>query len=426
MRRRVYLGNLVSTNAAHPWSPTNNWDFVEMTITPLKQVVFVAGPSTHVRSGIKLCTRLVEKFPSAFVSMYIFESFIHQSEEYLSTQSRLVRACADAEYCGLVHGSLWKLRAWPWGQVVRKRWAALDLAERPGKPGSVEEIFDQVLSSQFCASFLPVFCNLQKRWNYQRDHMDMAIVSEAHELELVLANALTKPFRPPCAGPPLDLFPKTQNVSTSGDPVVSFLNRAYTSLSMGHLKIIIAEVLAQGFKVAFALSSDGAKAAGLDGDYVEILTRGGNAIFPEWVNQLEVLSHPAILLFLNSRWLELNNRYVHTVSIRFQESHKSTQGDHLTNTIQLTKQHNCGYELFQTCTGAAKSTSLARGGDLIIYGTDEAAREEIRAMLDATRGARGVQQRLNARALGEVVFQSIGKGGSGDCALGELGRAIGL
>ncbi|KAG8694281.1 hypothetical protein FRC08_008583 [Ceratobasidium sp. 394] len=104
----------------------------------------------------------------------------------------------------------------------------------------------------------------------------------------------------------------------------------------------------------------------------------------------------------------------------------SLAGDHSTNTIQLTKRHECGYELFQIRTGAAKSTALARGGDLIIYGTDEAAREEIRAMLDATRGARGVQQRLNARALREVVVQSVGKGGGGDRTLGELGRAIGL
>ncbi|KAG8694283.1 hypothetical protein FRC08_008585 [Ceratobasidium sp. 394] len=74
-----------------------------MTITPLKQVVFVAGPwSIHVRSSIKSSTGLVEKFPTVFISMYIFESHIHQSEEYLSAQPPLarehihpIRACAN-------------------------------------------------------------------------------------------------------------------------------------------------------------------------------------------------------------------------------------------------------------------------------------------------------------------------------------------
>ncbi|KAG8735735.1 hypothetical protein FRC10_010218 [Ceratobasidium sp. 414] len=107
---------------------------------------------------------------------------------------------------------------------------------------------------------------------------------------------------------------------------------------MGHLKIIIAEILAQGFRLVFTLSSDGAKAGGLDSEYVEKLTSGGNAIFPDWVTSW-------------SCWIT-----------------------RATNRPTPSKSQNSmtGYELLQIRTGAAKNTAYTRGGDFTIHGTDEA------------------------------------------------------
>ncbi|KAG9078589.1 hypothetical protein FS749_009354 [Ceratobasidium sp. UAMH 11750] len=250
-------------------------------------------------------------------------------------------------------------------------------------------------------------------------------------MEPVVANAFTKPLRLFCVGPPFDPLPKTPNLTSpnSNDSILSFLNRAYAELgsrsviyiafgtisfplpqSMDHLKIVIAEILAQVFRVVSALSSGGAKA-------------GANAIFPEWMDQFGVLGHPVIHYFLtHGGWDSVTESLVHGVPMIIW----SLAGDHSTNTIQLTKRHECGYELFQIRTGAAKSIRSVNYQIAASSKGSEAAREEIRAMLDATRGARGVQQRLNARALREVVVQSVGKGGGGDRTLGELGRAIGL
>jgi hypothetical protein len=62
--------------------------------------------------------------------------------------------------------------------------------------------------------------------------------------------------------------------------------------SIPHLMIIIDEILAQGFRLVFALSSHSAKAGGLCADYIRRMTKAGSAIFPEWATQLEVLEHP--------------------------------------------------------------------------------------------------------------------------------------
>ncbi|KAG8694282.1 hypothetical protein FRC08_008584 [Ceratobasidium sp. 394] len=125
-------------------------------------------------------------------------------------------------------------------------------------------------------------------------------------MEPVVANAFTKPLRLFCVGPPFDPLPKTPNLTSpnSNDSILSFLNRAYAELgsrsviyiafgtisfplpqSMDHLKIVIAEILAQVFRVVSALSSGGAKAVGLDGEYIEKLTRGQMRSFPSgWIS----------------------------------------------------------------------------------------------------------------------------------------------
>jgi hypothetical protein len=60
--------------------------------------------------------------------------------------------------------------------------------------------------------------------------------------------------------------------------------------SARHLEILIEEILAHGFRLVFALSSD---SAGVSEEFKErVAGKGGNAIFPEWTDQLRVLEHP--------------------------------------------------------------------------------------------------------------------------------------
>ena len=104
----------------------------------------------------------------------------------------------------------------------------------------------------------------------------------------------------------------------------------------------------------------------------------------------------------------------------------SLQGDQPTNTLQIAAQHDCGFELIQVRTGPAKSTAYQRDSDIIVSGTDEAVRSEIRKVLDISKGGRGEQQRRNTKALGEVVMKSLEKGGSADENLGRFGELLGL
>jgi hypothetical protein len=94
--------------------------------------------------------------------------------------------------------------------------------------------------------------------------------------------------------------------------------------------------------------------------------------------------------------------------------------------MQIAAQHDCGFELIQIRTGAARTVAYGRDGDISIVGSEEAVRGEIQKVLRLTKGARGVQQRLNVKALGKVMRESVGKGGSGDVALERLGKVIGL
>jgi hypothetical protein len=96
--------------------------------------------------------------------------------------------------------------------------------------------------------------------------------------------------------------------------------------------------------------------------------------------------------------------------------------------MQIATQHDCGFELIQVRTGTAKSTAYTRDSDTPtqVHGTDDAVRNEVKRVLGLSKGARGVQQRVNVRALGKVMRESIGVGGSGDLALERFGRDIGL
>lgn len=106
--------------------------------------------------------------------------------------------------------------------------------------------------------------------------------------------------------------------------------------------------------------------------------------------------------------------------------HLSLQGDQPTNVLQIAAQHDCGFELLQVRTGPAKSIAYQRDMDIVVSGTDEAVRSEIRKVLEMSKGRRGDQQRRNTKALGKVILKSLAKGGSADMDLGRLGELFGL
>ncbi|CAE6482187.1 unnamed protein product [Rhizoctonia solani] len=58
-----------------------------MTFTPLKHIVFVPGPSWgHLRPGLKTSLRMVEKFETLFISLFVYHTEIHKAIKYLSAQ----------------------------------------------------------------------------------------------------------------------------------------------------------------------------------------------------------------------------------------------------------------------------------------------------------------------------------------------------
>lgn len=141
----------------------------------------------------------------------------------------------------------------------------------------------------------------------------------------------------------------SQKLSLGGDvresAVRDFLDRAYNergahsviyisfgtiffpkSDSIGHLNIILEEILSQGFRLIFTQSSAAAKSTGLNAAIFEKAVTSKQAIFPQWTNQAEVLEHPVsrkslicwfmltcfllkgYTLFSITRWMELYYR----------------------------------------------------------------------------------------------------------------------
>ncbi|KAG8735738.1 hypothetical protein FRC10_010221 [Ceratobasidium sp. 414] len=283
----------------------------------------------------------------------------------------------------------------------------------PGLPPHYEH--EQMPQSQ--PLLLPTITQIHGRWMAVEDQVDLAVFNSVYEMEPIaaeaVANTLSKPITALCIGLAADLPPVTPQLDPStSDPVLAFMNRAYTDLgahsviyaafgnfffppvqSLGHLKIVIEEIIAQGLRLVFVVKPENAKITGLDEEYLEKLTKGGNAIFPEWTKQLEVLEHP---------------------------------GDQPTNAMQIARQLDCGFELIQIRTGSAKSVAFGVNGDIPIVGSDEDVRGEIQRVFKMSKGERGAQQRLNIQALGKLARESSMPGGSADVALETLGKAIGL
>ncbi|KAG8735736.1 hypothetical protein FRC10_010219 [Ceratobasidium sp. 414] len=327
--------------------------------------------------------------------------------------------------------------------------------QEPGAEKPIEEIFHEVLSDrvvripglppfyeheqipQVLPPVLPLVAQLQARWNNMRDQMEIALLSGTYEMEPIAAQAcataFTRPVRPFCVGPSVDLPPAPPAKS---DSTLEFLDQAHAELgphsviyisfgtvffplpqSTCHLEIIVEEIVARGFRLVFALSSEQAV---VSGELIGRMTEAGSAIFPRWTNQLKVLEHPAIHYFMShGGWNSTTEAIVRNVPMIIWPF----AGDQPTNTLQIATQHDCAFELIQVRTGAAKSTAYP---NTPIVGTDEAVQSEIKNVLEMSKGARGKQQKMNVEGLGRVMRESIGKGGSGDIALGEFGRLIGL
>ncbi|KAF8605588.1 UDP-Glycosyltransferase/glycogen phosphorylase, partial [Ceratobasidium sp. AG-I] len=193
--------------------------------------------------------------------------------------------------------------------------------------------------------------------------------------------------------------------------------------SIEHLNIILEEIIAHGYRMLFALSSATAKSTGLNTQFIDKVTAAGQAIFPDWANQADVLEHPVIHYFVShAGWNSAIESVVRGVPMIFWPF----AGDQATNAMQFATQHDCGFELIQVRTGLAMSVAYQQDSDVIVYGTNEAVRDEIKKVLALSKGPRGKQQRQNTKALGEMVLGSLAKGGSADENLGRLGQLLGL
>ncbi|KAG9091803.1 hypothetical protein FRC07_011785 [Ceratobasidium sp. 392] len=314
----------------------------------------------------------------------------------------------------------------------------------PGLPPHYEH--EQV--TQLVADMLPLINVLRKRWEQMLDHTDTAVFTSVYEMEPVVAeacaDAFPKPLKSFCVGLAADLPPPVTPHfdSDSSDPVLSFMNHAYTELgphsvvyiafgtvffpppeSSRHLKILIEETLAHGLRIVFSVKPEYARTAGLDEEYLEKLTKSEQAMFPGWVKQLEVLEHPALHYFVShGGWNSTTEAIVRGVPMIFWP----VAGDQPTNSMHVARQHDCGFELMQVRTGPAKSVAYGMFGDVRITGSTEAVRAEVRKVLEMTKGARGVQQRLNVKELGKIARRSSEVGGSGDVALEMFGKQMGL
>ncbi|ELU42308.1 UDPGT domain-containing protein [Rhizoctonia solani AG-1 IA] len=282
------------------------------------------------------------------------------------------------------------------------------------------------------------FVYLIARWKNMVKHIDTVFCSTTFEMEPLVAAALPgafgKSLKTYCVGPSVDLVPPHQPDPKS--PVTQFLDRAYVEngahsviyisfgtvffplpSSMPHLMAALDEVAKAGFKFVFALSS---KSATLDKSWMDAHIEAGNAVFPEWANQTAVLEHPVRLGTLIADCSKSNRR--------------SSAGNPLlfiSRWVELVHRGDCAWRSDDLLadnvrTGAARSTAYRNSSEVEIVGTEEAVRDEMRQILKMSKGTRGKHQRMNIRMLGKVVTDSLGPGGSGDIALEQFGRQIGL
>ncbi|ELU44042.1 hypothetical protein AG1IA_01929 [Rhizoctonia solani AG-1 IA] len=273
------------------------------------------------------------------------------------------------------------------------------------------------LVTQYLPFAPPLVSSLAARRENMLKYIDAMICCTTLEMEPIsagaLSNALSQPLSPFFIGPAVDL-PSPQQPDPDS-PVTQFLDRTYAEKgshsvvyvafgtvffpppsSTSHLMAALDEIPKAGLRFIFALSSRGAQ---VDQSWIDAHIRAGNAIFPEWTNQTQVLEHPVGLL---------------------------DPSDQPANASQIASVHNCGFELLQVRTGPAKSAAYRNGAEVKIVGSDDAVREEMRGILELTKGPRGEHQRANTRLLGKAIANSLAPGGSADIELEKFGKMMGL
>ncbi|KAJ1302255.1 hypothetical protein OPQ81_001074 [Rhizoctonia solani] len=297
------------------------------------------------------------------------------------------------------------------------------------------------LNTQYLPFIPPFVAFMVPRMKNMLKHVDTLVCCTTFEVEPVSATSLSSAFNksitPFFIGPSVDLASPYQPDPES--PVTQFLNRAYTEKgahsviyvafgtaffplpsSMSHLTAALDEIPKAGFRFIFALSSARAQ---VDKSWMDAHIRAGNAIFPEWTNQTAVLEHPAIHYFLShGGWNSSTEALVRGVPMIFWPF----IGDQPTNSMQIATVNDCGFELLQVRTGPAKSRAYRSGSEVEIVGTDDAVREEMRSILEASKGPRGRHQRTNTRVLGKVIADSLAPSGSGETGLEKFGVALEL
>ncbi|KAF8736073.1 Glycosyltransferase family 1 protein, partial [Rhizoctonia solani] len=273
------------------------------------------------------------------------------------------------------------------------------------------------------------------------NHIDQVAFCTTFEIEPISATSITTAFKRPII--PFFIGPAVDTVSPRKlDPelaVTQFLDRAYVQggahsviyvafgtavfplpSTRSHLMAVLDEIPKAGFKFVFTLSSE---SAGVDQAWMDAHIEAGNAVFPSWVNQTAVLEHPAIHYFLShGGWNSSTEALVRGVPFIFWPF----MANQPTNAIQIANVHDCGFELLQIRTGPAQSTAYRNSAEVKIIGTVDAARKEMKHILELSKGPRGEHQRANVRMLGKVVADSLGRGGSGDVGLENLGKALSL
>ncbi|KAJ1302252.1 hypothetical protein OPQ81_001072 [Rhizoctonia solani] len=305
----------------------------------------------------------------------------------------------------------------------------------PGIPPHYEwEFATQELP--FMQSLVP---HMLSRWKNMVQGVDSVICCSTFEFEPITSAALSNVFSttPFLIGPSVDLTPPQQLDPDS--PVTQFLDRAYTEkgahsvvyvafgtlffpppTSISLLKTALDEIAKAGFRFIFALSSDRAQ---VEKSWMDAYVQAGNAIFPEWTNQTAVLEHPAIHYFLShGGWNSSTEAIVRGVPMIFWP----IAANQPLNALQIASGHDCGFELLQVRTGPAKSTAYRDGAVIKIQGTDDAVREEMRHILELSKGSRGEHQRANVRLLGKIITESLAPGGSADVGLERFGKTLGL
>ncbi|CAE6476124.1 unnamed protein product [Rhizoctonia solani] len=298
------------------------------------------------------------------------------------------------------------------------------------------------LATQYFPFMPPLVARMIRRRENMIKHVDAIACCTTFEMEPIsataLSTALSKPITSFFIGPAVDLVLPYQPDLES--PVTQFLDRAYSEKgnhsvvyaafgtaffplpsSMPHLVTILDEIPKHGFRFIFALPA--ARAKQLDQSWMNAHIQAGNAIFPEWTNQTEVLDHPAIHYFLShGGWSSSTEALVRGVPMILWPF----VSDQPSNSVQIATVHDCGFELLQVRTGPAKSTAYQNGMEVEIVGTDDSVHEEMKRILELSKGSKGAHQRMNAKLLGRVIGDSLAPGGSGDIGLEKFGKALGL